>query len=248
MEKNTKKEIIKKIKEKKELSGLGDSIVEDFLNEVLKKYKLSSKESDIKILVSETRNLLRKISGRFQKSLKKREENIEKSNFIELLKSHSSTSERLSFYPELIMLINSKKPSSILDLGCGLNPLAVASKKLKYYACDIKKDELKIVENYFKKNKIKGKAFFYDLRKIDSTLPKAGVCLAFKVFDILGKNNHSLTKQIIQKIKCKTIIASFSTKKLSGNTMRNPERRWIERILSNLNLNYKKVYPDNDVF
>jgi hypothetical protein len=248
MNEKTKEQLIKRIKEKKELSGIDDSVVEDFLNAVLKKYNPSEKESDLKIIVSETRYLLRKISGRFQNSVKKRKEHLEKKDFNELLKTHSSTAERLRFYPKLLEIIDAEKPSSILDLGCGLNPIALASSKVAYYASDIKKDELEIIKYHFKKNKIPGKVFFYDLRKIDSTLPEADLVLIFKVFDILGENNHSLTKKIIQELKCRTIIASFATKKLSGKSMHSPERHWFEKILSELKLPYEKVYSDNEVF
>ncbi len=245
MNESTKIALVKKIKEKPELSGIGDSVVLDNLEQTLRKYPNSITESDFKLLISETRSLLRKISGRFQKTSKKK---FPTENYKDLLQTHSSTSERLAFYPELKRLISSLNASTILDLGCGLNPLALASKEFKYFACDIKQDELEILNDFFKKNNVRGDVFFYDLRKISSGLPRADVCLIFKVLDILGKNNHLLARKILQEVKCRTFLVSFSTKKLSGKPMRFPERKWFERILSDLSLPFKKIYSENEVF
>jgi len=94
------KNLIKRIKEKKELSGLSDQVVEDEISTYKKQYSMSLEnitERNTKIIVSEIRARLRRITGQYQKSLKNKE-NIP---YSEVLKSHSSTIERLSFYPKL---------------------------------------------------------------------------------------------------------------------------------------------------
>ena len=240
----SKQQMIREIKAKKELSGLTDSIVSDILSKYLKMYNLTTKEMSrqkLKVIKKEVRAELRLLAGRFQKTTKR------KSAFSteRLLETHSSTSERTAFYPELKRIISNMKAKSILDLGCGLNPLALADKNTKYYAADIKEDELGIIKNYFEKNKINGKTFTYDLRKIKNDLPRIDICLLFKVLDILDKN---LAEKIIKSIPSKRILVSFATKKLSGKKMSHPKRIWFEKILERLNFKYETFNSDNEIF
>jgi SAM-dependent methyltransferase len=245
-----KSELIKKIKEKPELSGLSDSVVLKNLESYLSKYKItldSLSPSQIKILVKEIRSELRKLTGRFQKSLKKRKFDST-ADFEEILKTHTSTAERLDFYPELKKRIIKLNPKSILDLGCGLNPLALADKKAMYYASDIKEDEIEIIKEFFKKNKIKGRAFIHDLRNTGEQLPKADLCLIFKVLDIVDKKNHATARKILENVNCKKFLISFSTKKISGRPMTHPQRIWFEKTLKNLNYPFEKFSSKNEIF
>ena len=139
------KDLIKKIKQKKELSDISDDIVEEELVLYAQRYKINLitlNKKELSIVVSEIREKLRGYTGRFQSSKKNIQKRLEllKSNKIkELLKTHSSTKERLAYYPKLITLIRKFRPESILDLGCGLNPTAIASKfpNTHYHALDI---------------------------------------------------------------------------------------------------------------
>lgn len=243
--------LVRKIKKKKELSGLTDEIVEDFLEEYSKKYNLSFKAlspKEEKIIIKEIRSALRNLTGMFQKSQKDRARLLEEEKIEELLDTHASTRERIDFYPNLKKKISLLKVKSILDLGCGLNPIALATSKVKYFASDIREDELSLIEKYFKKNKIKGRTFTCDLRKIPSNLPKADLCIIFKVLDIIDDKKHTFSKEIIEKVPCSKILVSFATKKLSGKPMNHPRRIWFEEILENLNLSYKTFSSENEVF
>jgi len=241
------KNLIRKIKQKKELSDLADSVVKSSLENYLNKYKISINESNparLKIILKEVRAELRKLSGQYQKTIK------DKSKFStqELLKSHSSTAERFDFYPELKNIFFDLKVKSVLDLGCGLNPIALANQSLTYYASDIKENELKIIKKFFKKNKINGTTFVYDLRSQIGSLPEVDICLIFKVLDIIDDKGHKTTEEILKKISCKYFLISFSTKKLSGKPMNHPTRFWFESILKRLNLKFKKFKSTNEIF
>jgi len=245
------KELVKKIKEKKEFASLSDLVIEESVNKYTEKYRINLEtlsEKEIKVIVKEVRAELRNLVGRFQTSSKNREKLLKEKAIEKLLKTHSSTAERLDYYPKLKKIIDSLKMKSILDLGCGLNPIALANKKIKYYASDIREDELELIKLFFKKNRIKGKTFCYDLRKINDNLPKADLCLLFKVLDIIDDKKHKISKKIIETIPCNQIIVSFSTKKLSGKKMNFPKRRWFEFLLERLNLKFKKFETDNEVF
>ena len=129
--------IINKIKQKRELSGIDREIIEQHLKNYLSKHKLNLdklKKSQLQIIVKDIRADLRKNVGRFKASLKDRYKLLEKKEIPKLLKTHASTKERLDFYPVLKEIIKKTKTKSILDLGCGINPLALAKPNIKYYA------------------------------------------------------------------------------------------------------------------
>ena len=246
--------LIQKIKEKKELSDISDELVKDVLEIYLKKHSIiiPKKEKELRLLVKEIRSELRKYVGRFQiaSEYKKRARLLDENKIKEILKTHSSTKERLEDYPNLIKLIKKINPRSILDLGSGLNPIAIANKINKnviYYAYDIKENELELVNNFFQKNNINGKTFLADIRKINN-FPKTDLCLIFKTLDIIDNKNHSISRDIIKNVKCEYLIVSFSTKTLSGKPMNLPRRIWFENILKELNYKYKIRKASNEVF
>ncbi len=243
--------LIEKIKKKPEFSSLPDSLVSDYLSDLLKKHNLSLdslKYREEKIIIKEIRAELRNITGQFQKK-SKRSKLLSTNNYHELLKTHSSTAERLDFYPKLRELIKNLNVSSILDLGCGLNPIALAEPKYFYYASDIREDELSIIKDFFSKNNIKGEVFTYDLRKIkEGELPNAGLCILFKVLDVIEKKTHKLTNKILEIINSKYFLVSFATKKLSGKSMHFPERKWFEHILERKSYKFDKFNSNNEIF
>jgi SAM-dependent methyltransferase len=246
------KQTIVQIKQKRELSGIDDSIVIGALDSYLKKNNLSLdalKAPHIKLLVKDIRAELRCSAGMFQTSHKNREKLLQSGKIESILKTHSSTKERFAFYPELRKLLETLKVTSILDLGCVLNPIALAKPEVTYYASDINLSELEIIKEFFSKNSIKGKTFFCDLRKIEECpLPSADVCLIFKVFDILGKNDYLLAERVLKMVSSRHILASFSTITLSGKPMQSPRRIWFEKLIRNLNLNFEIISSPNEIF
>lgn len=243
--------LITEIKKKKELSDLPDSLVKETLQNYLNKNKLSipKNEKELKIVIKEIRSQLRRYAGQYQKgfSLNKKSSLLHKGEIGELLKSHSSTKERIDFYPKLTQIINSFKPESILDLGCGLNPLAIAKKGLIYYAYDIKQSDLDLVSEFFRMRGIKGKVFCQDLRKINS-FPKTDLTLIFKFLDIVEKDKYNFSKSLLKKISSPNIIVSFSTKTLSGRPMNSPRREWFEKLLVELQYKYESIISTNEIF
>jgi len=237
-------ELILLIKKKSELKSISNEVVKD---EVMKHLKnidrnyLSTKEK--RVIMKEVRSNLRRLTGRFK--FKNKIKNLRYEN---LLEEHSSTKERLPFYLIIKDKINSLNVSSILDLGCGLNPIAIAEKKYRYYALDIMEDDLEIVNNFFKENKISGETISYDLRKINDNLPKADICLIMKVFDVLEKRGHKLAEKILTSVNSDYFLVSFSTKTLSGKPMNHPQRGWIERLFSRLGFAFESFAIPNEIF
>ena len=135
-------QLLTKIKEKKEFAGLSDEVVSELLKEYSKKHTLPDRKfspKEEKVIVKEIRSNLRKVTGMFQFNRKNRKKLLEENKISELLRTHSSTRERICFYPKLKKKISSLKINSILDLGCGLNPIFLSSKKIRYLASDIRR-------------------------------------------------------------------------------------------------------------
>ncbi len=245
-----KNELIKEIKKKKELKGLTDLLINKVIEGYLKRHNIDlniTNNRDIRIIIKDARAELRKLSGRFQIINYKRKEILNEEDIENLLKTHRSTAERLEFYPELKKLIEKLKVESILDLGCGLNPLALVDLRIQYYAVDVREDELEIVKDYFSKNKVNGKVVISDISDINLKKFKIDLCLILKVLDILP-NKKEISEKILKELQSKHILISFATKTLSGKQMKFMRRIWLERILKKLNLSYKIFNSNNELF
>ena len=244
--------IVRKILEKKELSLIDPRLVEKALSLYLKKNrflieKLSA--AQLKIVIKDIRASLRESVGRFQIGIKDRERLLEIGEIQKLLNTHSSTKERIDFYPTLKEIIRKTGAKSILDLGCGINPLALADLKVKYYASDINLSDLNLVKNFFEKKKIDGEVFICDLTKIENCkLPEVDLVLLLKVFDILGKEDYKIAKRVLEAIKSKHLIISFSTRTLSGKKMNRPRRLWFEKLLNSSFYRFDTLSSANEIF
>lgn len=251
MEKITSEFIVSEIRKKKGLSGISPEIIGGLLESYLSKNKISLSKitlRGVKLIVKDIRASLRSYTGRFQSSSADRKKLVEAGDITRLLKSHSSTQERMEFYPELREKIYSLGISSILDLGCGLNPLALARPGIHYFASDIREDELEIVRLFFHNHHISGETFVYDLKKMHGALPNADICLLLKVVDVIETKGHKLAEKIIKDVPCKYVLVSFPTKTLSGKPMNHPQRGWIERMLNRLNYPFDTILHKNEIF
>ena len=246
--------IINKILEKKELKGVSEETVRSFLNSYMKKHSMTESkiqaltENGKKVIIKDARAHLRNLVGRFHLKESKRKGFLIKKSWPDLLKTHTSTKERLEFYPKLKEYIYSLNPASILDLGCGLNPIAIAEPSVTYYASDINNSDLDAVREYFKSRGIKGKVFFYDITLSQKDLPKADVVLMLKLVDFLEKISPKLTERLLSSLEFKHLIVSFSTRKLSGKRMGSPDRKLFENLCKYNNYSFTKLEFDNEIF
>tara|TARA_Y100000031_G_C8195743_1_gene373615 strand:+ start:503 stop:1318 length:816 start_codon:yes stop_codon:yes gene_type:complete len=264
MEKEKLSELVADIKKKKELRELNDDFVLQYLKDYFKdkkKFSFNKRSKQYKTAIKEIRGKLRRVYGLFraEEDLKRREELIDqllsgnKKLIPEILKTHSSTRERLDFYPELYtgIFAITGKPQSIIDLGCGINPFSfpfMKLKKVEYFAYDLSEDEIEYLNRFFRFLKIKGKAEILDMFNF-SHLPKADVCFLFKMTDVLDKGKgHKITEKVINLIPSKYVVVSFPTHTMSGKRMNFPRRRWIELMCKRLGYEYHYLDFDNEVF
>lgn len=161
-------------------------------------------------------------------------------------KHHSIKDRDYSIYAVLFQ----DRPKKIVDLGCGLNPLAYEKLGFspEYIAIDINESYIKEVNKYFKDHNIKGKAQCKDILQM-KTLPKADCYILFKFLESVEQvKNHKISEDIITKIPAKKIIVSFPTKTISGRKMNVPERKWFELMLDRLCLSFDRIEDENEIF
>ena len=236
-------EFIAFVKEKEELKGAPDALVRQTFTDVLgSKVKITElSPRECKLLQKEVRSNLRKQFGMYQLRMK------ERSSSSEVLHTHLSTAERVDFYPFLKEKMKQLKIHSILDIGCGLNPLALAEKSMKYHALDIDETSLNTVSSFFKKNHIQGTISVCDIRKEFPSISPIDLAILFKVLDLVDKKGHKRAEELLKEIHAKHLWISFPTKTLSGRPMNHPQRGWIERLLTRLKYPFTLVNFKNEI-
>ena len=254
-------DFINYILKKKELKGIDINIANRIIKRTLTTKELNileknnEKNKEFKKIIRKARAQLRRQFGVFQNPKIDRALLAKNKDWINLLKSHNSSKERLPFYKELyeeIFNITSL-PKTILDIGCGMNPISfefMDIKNITYYALDININDLKIIKYYFSTVNENCKIIIFDATHDAYVFNKKfDVCFCFKLFEILKINKgHKLTEEIINKIPSKWIIASFSTKTISGMNMKKTNRVWFEVMLKRLNLEFKILKKENEIF
>jgi len=262
------KELLAKIKEKKEFASIEDSFIEQEIEKYLsqnKKARLAVSEGRVrseeyKKTVKAVRAVLRRVYGVFlTKESAKREEYLEEGRFDKILETHLSTKERMLIYKIIYQKIFAitGEPKIILDLGCGLNPASYPYMNIKaeYHAAEISENDVDFLNKYFNKTGIQGKAVQLDLIKaaknpqLLNQFPKADVCFLFKVLDeIEAKKGRKRSEELIKAIDAKWIVISFATRKVTGKPMKYPERRWLEQMLNRLGYKFEIIQEVNEIF
>jgi 16S rRNA (guanine(1405)-N(7))-methyltransferase len=225
------------VKASKKYSSISDDTIHRICAEESSKYK---KESD---KIKAVKNKLHQISesyfsGSFSR-LFKRLERGEDIDFFELLKYHSSTNERLSFYEEFYDDIFNTigNINSILDIACGLNPILLAQylfdNKIninEYIANDINHIALDAIRYYSERNL---PSIIVDSTDIILNVPdvKVDLVLLLKLIPLLEQQKKDYYKTLINELKAKYIAVSFPTKTMSGKNV-------------GMSDNYKKMFDD----
>ena len=141
----------------------------------------------------------------------------------EAMTCHASTRERLPIIEQFFeTCLGSIQPiASILDLGCGFNPLCLpwmpVSSSVEYTACDIYADMVTFINKYFQHCRIKGEAALCDL---GSSIPAQPVQLAFalKMIPCLEQSDKSIGRKILRSVNAEHMLVSFPVQSLGGRS------------------------------
>jgi len=139
----------------------------------------------------------------------------------EILRQHSSTRERLpilkEFYNPLWAITG--VPRTLLDLGCGLNPLTLPWMDLppgsQYVAFDIDAPRIAFLNHFFA---LAGLPPLANWQDVVCHLPEreADVALLLKTSPTLEHQEKGGTLRLLQALQVPFLVVSFSVKSLGG--------------------------------
>ena len=157
----------------------------------------------------------------------------------EALSKHASTKERLpfitSFYDQLFK--QTGKPSSVLDLACGLHPLAFPwmglETSIQYHAYDIIQPRIEFINIYFKKI---GLAPLAENRDVLVNPPKikADLAIFFKEAHRFQKRQLGCNQDFWENLNVDKLVVSLPAQDLSGTHNLSAQQR--ELVNNNLPL------------
>jgi 16S rRNA (guanine(1405)-N(7))-methyltransferase len=151
---------------------------------------------------------------------------------------HASTHERLSILDTFFKTTLSSLPpiESVLDLACGLNPLALPwmplAENASYSACDVYSDLAAFLNQFFAHLNLKGNAFTVDLTHSIPNQP-VDLALLLKTLPCLEQLDKSIGPKLLSGIKARHLLVSFPSHSLSGRSkgmVSNYETHFLKMI------------------
>ncbi len=209
-----------------------------------------TRRRNLKEAIKETKNTLHQIAGaylentppytKWREAIALAEQSSEEWKVVlrGMMQYHASTRERLpsleTFYTTTLADIQPVR--TVLDLACGLNPLAIPWMPLAddftYYAYDLYKDMMAFLNSYLAIAAPYSAAGACD---ITASPPQQSVHVAYilKFLPLLEQLAKEETLPWLQKIQAEYLLVSFPTRTLGGRDIRmaeNYEVRFRERI------------------
>jgi len=153
---------------------------------------------------------------------------------LKVLGLQSSTRERLEIMDEFYAAIFSRLPPvrSVLDLACGLNPLAIPWMPVEagcaYYAYDVYLDMMDFIGRFLALAGIKGRAECRDILGL-AAFPKTDLTLVLKSLPCLDQIEKDASLALLDKIESPFLVVSYPVHSL-GRRDRDMPRNYRERF------------------
>lgn len=135
---------------------------------------------------------------------------------------HTSTRERLPILDDFYKTLFTGLPRlhTLLDLACGLNPLATPWMELppdcQYLACDIYADQAALLNGWFAAAGQGGEAFLCDLTSGPPPI-QADVVLLLKAIPCLQQMEREIGRRLLDSIDAPILIVSYPVHSLGGH-------------------------------
>jgi len=173
---------------------------------------------------------------------------------LKLMQEHASTRERLPILPEFYatLFADMQPITSLLDLACGFNPLAIhwmtLDKEARYYASDIFEDMSSFLNSFFDHFRLNGKASVCNLL---THIPqeKVQVALLLKTLPCLEQADKESARRILNGIHAQYVIVSFPVRSISGKEkgMLAHYSSQFESLLGDLGWHYRKFLFESEL-
>jgi 16S rRNA (guanine(1405)-N(7))-methyltransferase len=215
----------------------------------------------LKVAIQETRSRLHQSAGayldstppysRWLAALDSAEDADLPDLFLQFMRSHASTRERLPLlqqqFREVIQAVG--PVTSVLDVACGLNPLAFPFMGLpsdvRYHGCDLYSDMMQFLNCCYRRLGVHGEFTVADAVGQPPISP-ADVAFILKFLPVVEQNRRGGALAWLQSIPANTLVVSFPTGSLSGRgkgMATNYETRFLETIAPTGWTAEKLLYP-----
>ncbi len=158
---------------------------------------------------------------------------------LRMMDVHISTRERMpyleAFYAEVFKGIGTIH--SVLDLGCGLNPLSIPWMPLApdiiYNGCDIFLDLVAFNQYFLNQINVKGSSFACDLSQ-EENFPPVDLALFLKTLPLIEQIDKKSALPLLERIPADILIVSFPTRSIGGKIkgMSSYYRDHFEKLIS----------------
>jgi 16S rRNA (guanine(1405)-N(7))-methyltransferase len=140
---------------------------------------------------------------------------------VDVMRTHFSTSERLPILDDFYQtILNRIQPiPSILDLACGLNPLALpwmpVEADVRYIGCDIFRDMVAFLKTFGKRFNLDTE--FYSCNLLDAHFSEqVKVAFLLKTIPCLEQLEKGFPESLLRAIPAEYILISYPISSLSG--------------------------------
>ena len=141
----------------------------------------------------------------------------------DVMRRHASTAERLPhldrFY-ERIWALAGGPPASVLDLGCGLGPLALAWMGLPaeatYHAVDVDGRALEVIDGFLDLVGQPHSVAACDLVSDGPPAIRADVALLLKLVPLLDRQDTGAAARVLHRLEVRHAIVTFPARSLGG--------------------------------
>lgn len=197
------------------------------------------KRKNLKDVDKQTRARLHQITGAFmtREQLKRARACLDRyaegdhQALIDALTLHASTAERLPVMDELYdrTLNQMGKPTLILDLACGLNPLYLGSKGHCARGYDIHGGTNQLVNDWAARCGMDVQAQTRDVT-LPIDYPAADLALIMKLLPVLEQQRKGSAMQLLMQLPARHLLVSFPTRTLGGRGvgMEGQYTAWFE--------------------
>ncbi len=192
------------------------------------------KRGSLKEAIKETKNALHQVHGAFFAGAPQYDAWLDllrgsviqgpeafRRTLLQIMRQHASTFERAPLLDRLYAETLAGLPPirSVLDLGCGLNPLTIPWMGLPpdatYYCCDIDAGLVEFLNGFFQVGGIRGTAEVRDLTRNPPPNP-ADLGLALKLLPTLEALERGSGAALLRAVRAPRLLVSFAERSLGG--------------------------------
>ena len=229
-----------------------------------------SKRRNLKEATKATRNKLHQVGGAYQldepryarwlDELQRASQREDRALLLKVCKDimshHASTRERLPLLEDFYstILADIAPVGSVIDIACGLHPLAIPWMPLAdnahYYACDIYQDMMDFLEACLSHLHVQGQTQVCDVIHACPT-QRADVAFILKAIPCLEQVDKTVGQRLLETINADHLVVSFPAASLGGRKkgmVMNYEAHFVE-LIGDKNWSIQRyVFPTELVF